>query len=298
MNSAILFLTYKRLDTTRLVFNAICQAKPKKIYFASNAAKDSGEIINVNKIRDFINEINWPCEIHTLFRENHLSVKYSISSAIDWFFENESEGIILEDDCLPDPTFFQYCDELLEKYRDDKRISQISGVNLQGNSKTNSSYYFSRNIHIWGWATWASRWKNSYDVEMSSWKEFKQFNSIENIINNKSHKKYWSNIFDEIANDKMQTWDYQWVYANWINYRLSIMPNKDLITNIGFGPEATFTKESSPLSNLPVYPMTFPMNHPKYIYPESMLEEEFYNKFNKTNYFRRIKTKILRIMGI
>ena len=171
LNTAVLFLVFNRLDTTKQVFETIRQAKPQRLYIAADGARASrvGEAAQVQAVRDYVtSHVDWECEVKTLFREQNLGCKYAVSSAIAWFFENEEMGIILEDDCLPDPTFFNFCQELLARYRHDQRIGVISGDNFQfGHRRNDDSYYFSKYVHIWGWATWRDRWVNSYDVTIA-----------------------------------------------------------------------------------------------------------------------------------
>ena len=156
LETPVLFLVFNRPDTTAQVFEAIRQAKPPRLYVASDGAREDkeGELEKVKQVREIVSQVDWNCEVKTLFRDKNLGCKIAVSSAIDWFFEQEEMGIILEDDCLPHPTFFRFCQELLERYRDDERIGMISGNNFQfGRKCTDYSYYFSMYSHIWGWAS-------------------------------------------------------------------------------------------------------------------------------------------------
>ena len=163
LKTAVLFLIYKRLDTARRVFEVIRVARPPRLYVASDGPRESkeGEAEKVQAVRDYVmSHIDWDCEVKTLFREKNLGCKYAVSGAISWFFENEEMGIILEDDCLPSMSFFWFCEELLDKYKDDERIVNITGCNFQqGRNNTGYSYYFSIYSHIWGWAGWRSSWR-------------------------------------------------------------------------------------------------------------------------------------------
>ena len=181
LKTPILFLIFNRLDTTRRVFEEIRKQKPRQLFVASDGPRvnKDGEREIVEKTRKLVlDNIDWECEVKTLFRGENLGCKIAVSSAIDWFFENIEEGIILEDDCLPAQSFFGYCEELLEKFREDGRISVISGDNFQfGWRNTSDSYYFSKNCHIWGWATWRRAWER-YDVEMKTYPNFKKKEKI------------------------------------------------------------------------------------------------------------------------
>ncbi|MFT4802822.1 MAG: hypothetical protein ACI9YE_000008 [Psychroserpens sp.] len=300
LNMAVLFLVFNRLDTTKQVFEAIRQAKPPRLYVAADGAREfkEGETEKVQSVREYIlKNIDWECEVKTLFREQNLGCKYAVSGSIDWFFENEEQGIILEDDCLPSQSFFWFCEELLEIYKDDMRVWKISGDNFQNNLvRGDGDYYFSKFIHIWGWASWASRWKY-YDVNMLSFESFKASNQVSNIFRKKNIQKYWSDIFLTVAVGDIDTWDYQWAYTVLVNNGLTILPNKNLISNIGFGSEATHTTNlDSEHSKLPMHDMNFPLIHPSFMIQDVIADEFTESKmFEKNNIFLRIKNRILRI---
>ncbi len=239
----VLFLVFNRLDTTKEVFEAIRKAKPPKIYIASDGARieREGEDKKVLAVRDYVlNNIDWPCEVKTLFRDKNLGCKYAVSSAISWFFENEEMGIILEDDCLPSMSFFWFCEKLLLKYKNEHKVWMISGDNFQdGQLRGPASYYFSIFSHIWGWASWADRWKK-YDVELN---DVSSAGFIDNFFNNKKSAAYWKKIFFKMKNNEINTWDYQWTFAIWVNNGVSIIPNSNMVSNIGFGEAATHTED-------------------------------------------------------
>jgi len=161
--TAVLFVVFNRLNTTKQVFAAIRKAKPYRLYVAADGPRvaKSGEVAKVKAVRDYVREnIDWDCEVKTLFRENNLGCKYAVSSAVDWFFENEEMGIILEDDCLPHPDFFDFCAKLLECHVHDDRVSVVTGNNFQNGIKRGGfAYYFSKYSHCWGWASWRRAWQ-------------------------------------------------------------------------------------------------------------------------------------------
>ncbi|MDB2590741.1 nucleotide-diphospho-sugar transferase, partial [Candidatus Thioglobus sp.] len=216
LNTAVLFLVFNRLDTTRQVFEAIRQAKPPRLYVAADGARANkeGEADTVQAVRNYIMQnVDWECEVKTMFRERNLGCKMAVSGAIDWFFENEEMGIILEDDCLPSQSFFWYCEELLERYKNDMRIFLISGYNKQNSWKEETNDYFFSNLGgIWGWASWGRAWKH-YDIEMSDIENFIESNNFVNIFGEKLGKIRQDIIYKSIIINKMDTWDYQWAYA-------------------------------------------------------------------------------------
>jgi hypothetical protein len=261
-NTPILFIIFNRPDTTIQVFNEIRKIKPSKLYVVADGprANKPSEKEKCEETRKIIDLVDWECEVHKDFSDINLGCKKRVSSGISWFFDNVEQGIVLEDDCLPDPSFFPFCEEMLNKYKDDERIGMISGDNFQfGKVNNEYSYYFSRYAHIWGWATWRRTWKK-YDVSMSSWPENKKNKVLRKIFGNTKDVLYWTSVFDRVYNNKVNTWDYQWTYTNFINNYLSIIPAVNLISNIGFGgPGATHTKRISKFSNMERHELIFPL---------------------------------------
>jgi len=270
LKTPILFIIFNRPDTTQKVFDEIKKVKPLKIFIAADGPRNDkkNDAKNCQETRKIINQINWDCEIFTLLREQNLGCKIAVSSAISWFFQHIEKGIILEDDCLPDQSFFWYCQQLLEKYIHDERIMMISGDNFQdGIKRGEQSYYFSRLSHIWGWATWRRAWKY-YDVHMKNFPEFHTQNQIKHIFDDQFAQQYWVIIFKNVYNNKIDTWDYQWTYTVFSQNGLSIMPNCNLISNIGFGQKATHVKEkSNKCANMKRYKLKI-LSHPAFILPD------------------------------
>lgn len=275
LSTPVLFLTFNRLDTTRQVFETIRRARPPRIYLASDGPRDSrpGEEEKVRSVREYVlGHIDWECEVRTLFREKNLGCKYAVSGAISWFFENEEMGIILEDDVLPVPSFFPYCEELLEKYKDDHRIFMISGCNLISKRfAPKSSYFFSRVTHIWGWAGWRRSWQH-YDVEMRKWPEWRDAEGLRGISEgSRLFEYYWKRIFNRVHQGLVDTWDYQVLFACWNRNAFTLLPSKNLTTNIGFGADATRDWEGVPpyvLESI-AEDLQFPLIHPEILAPDA-----------------------------
>lgn len=264
LTTPIAFIIFNRPDTTGQVFAEIAKARPPKLLIIGDGPRPNkvGEAERVATTRAIINKVDWPCEVLTNFSKTNLGCKKRVSSGIDWVFEEVEEAIILEDDCLPDPSFFRFCQEMLEHYRDDLRIGMISGDNFQfGRTKGKESYYFSKYTHIWGWATWRNRWK-AYDVNMGLWPQVRDQGRLQDLILEKKEVSYWRSILERVYQGKIDTWDYQWSFANWRMGRINILPSVNLISNIGFGLDATRTIIPSPLANLPIQVMQFPLLHP------------------------------------
>lgn len=267
--SAILFLVFNRPDTTRQVFEAIRMARPARLYVAADGARPErqGESQLCDATRAIATAVDWRCEVHTLFRDENLGCKRAVSTAVDWFFAQEPEGIILEDDCLPDPSFFQYCDDLLERYRHDERIMCVSGDNFISSIwRPSTSYYFSHWAHIWGWATWRRAWAR-YDVSMASWPNDQESRLLQRLFPRETQaQKYWQRTFNETYHGIVDTWDYQWFLACWRHGGLSCTPARNLISNLGFGTGATHTLNSqSRHANLARHMLPTPLRHPESI---------------------------------
>jgi len=298
LHTPILFLIFNRPDTTKKVFNAIRQAKPKQLFVAADGPRENkeGEKEKCEQVRKILEQVDWDCEVKTLFRDKNLGCKIAVSSAIDWFFKNVEEGIILEDDCLPSQSFFWFCQELLEYYRNDTRIMHISGDNFQfGRKRGEGSYYFSKYSHVWGWATWRRAWK-CFDVNMKSFEEFKTENQINNVFQIKQQQKYWIKNFELTYNGKINTWDYIWLYACFINNGLCIMPNKNLVSNLGFSKEGLHTKDENSIFSKMEIKEIEEIKHANFILADQ--EADLLTSklcFGNINIFNRIKNKILRI---
>ncbi|OBZ34632.1 hypothetical protein, partial [Methanohalophilus sp. DAL1] len=245
LHTPVLFLIFNRPETTKLVFEEIKKAKPPRLYIAADGARNDkqGETEKVTQVREYVmNNIDWKCEVKTLFRDNNLGCKYAVSGAIDWFFENEEMGIILEDDCLPSQSFFWFCEELLERYMEDERIMMISGTNKATKWNSHSyDYFYSYYGSIWGWASWKRAWMH-YDRDMNRWKDIRNTRVLKYLYDSIIVIANRIKIYENTYSGKIDTWDYQWVFSREINSGLSIVPSKNLISNIGFSSEATHTK--------------------------------------------------------
>ena len=298
LKTPVLFLIFKRLDTTKQVFEQIRIAKPRKFYLAADGPRENieGEIDKCKVVREYVlNNTDWDCEIKTLFRDKNLGCGRAVSEAITWFFEHEEKGIIFEDDVVPSLSFFWFCEELLERYKSDMRIWRIGGCNFQdGNKRGDGDYYFSAISHIWGWASWANRWKFN-DFEL---KNINDDSFIENYWEGPA-LKYWKKIFwnikDKILNKEFYTWDYQWLFTMWYHQGLGISPNVNLISNIGFGRDATHTENIDlKVANLPKGNIIL-KNHPKEVVRD--IEADYYT-FYRNFYIPIWRRFILKLRSI
>jgi hypothetical protein len=281
----ILFLLFNRPETTTAVFEQIKKIKPKYLYVAADGPRNhvEGEKEKCKETREIINNVDWECEVITLFRNENLGCGHAVSGAITWFFDQVDYGIILEDDCLPDLTFFAYCEELLIKYQNDAEVMLIGGNNFHKKDLAiSSSYYFTNYSHIWGWASWKRAWKN-YSFDISEYQKVLNDLYYNDIFQSKKEKKYWMNVFENVVNRKINTWDYQWTYAIWKNRGKSITPAVNLIKNIGLEGNSThvFIKDSF-RDYLKLSKMKFPLQHPSININKNLDKQTFNNVYGKS----------------
>lgn len=264
--SPVLFLIFNRPKQTAEVFEAIRRARPPRLYISADGPRSGfpDEADRCEQARTVATRVDWPCEVKTLFQERNQGCRLAVSGGITWFFEQEAEGIVLEDDCLPHASFFPYCDELLERYRDDLRIMSIAAVNVQGTGlDIPYSYYHSKFSLMWGWATWRRAWK-LYDLSMGSWPAVRRTRWLYSIGNNsRLFASIWSEIFERAYRGEIDTWDYQWIYTCWREHGLTVIPAANLVRNLGYGEDATHTsRDQRILSNLIEQEIRLPLTHP------------------------------------
>lgn len=256
-DSSVLFCIFNRPEPTRRVFQRIAAARPNRLLVVGDAARTNrpDERLLVDQCRSVIDDVDWDCDVMTNFADVNMGCKRRIASGITWGFEQTDELIILEDDCLPDPTFFQYCDQLLDRYRDQPQIAMISGNNFQPTSRSDASYYFSHWPHIWGWATWKRAWQH-FDADVSDWPQQKNNDFFKHVFPADSDRRHWQQVMDNQHAGQIDTWDFPWAYACWKTGGLTILPDQNLVTNIGFGRDATHTTDAqSRLAELPTVPL-------------------------------------------
>ena len=242
--------------------------RPSKLYINADGPRPGHptDAERCAEVRAIVSNVDWPCQIHTLFREHNLGCKLSVWGGISWFFEHEEEGIILEDDIVAHPTFFPFCTELLARYRDDERIGIISGCNFtSGQATSDASYFFVRNLNMWGWATWRRVWK-LLDLDMSDWNDQRSAAFLRQRYGAPwTTQQVWERHFDNVVNRRgVDTWDYQVCYGLWRRGMFAIDPSVNLIDNDGLGEDATHPAAEKPrcLIDSPLQPMTFPLRHP------------------------------------
>ena len=263
LRTPVVLIIYNRPGTTGRVFEAIRSAHPPMLFVIGDGPRAGrvGDVEMCKAARAVVEEVDWPCEVLKNYTETNLGCKRRVSSGLDWVFKTVEEAIILEDDCLPHPTFFRFCEELLEKYRYDERVMLISGVNFQfGLKRGDASYYFSRYVHIWGWASWRRAWQY-YDVDMKLWTSARDRTAYLRVFEHRDERRFWANVWDGVCAGGIDTWDFQWVFACMARNGLSILPQVNLVSNIGFGVDGTHTNVEGGMPNLPTQELEFPVGH-------------------------------------
>jgi len=284
LNTPVAFIIFNRPDATAQVFAEIAKAKPHQLLVVADGPRPDrpGEAEKCAAVRRIVEQVDWSCQILTHYSDTNLGCRKRVSSGLDWVFQTVDRAIILEDDCLPHPAFFRFCEELLDRYRDDERVMMISGDNFQfGRRRTSYSYYFSRYCHVWGWATWRRAWQY-YDVDMKLWPSVREGHWLQDALGSRPLANRWNKTFEVMHQKMVDTWDVQWVFTSWIQNGLTILPNANLISNIGFSHAATHTTNSNnPMANLPTEAIEFPLHHPPFVIRDSraddFTEKRFFN---------------------
>lgn len=296
----VAMFVFNRPDCARKVFDVIANARPAKLLIVADGPRPGkpGEPEACLQVREILGRVNWPCEVFHNFSEINLGCQERMISGLNWVFSLVEEAIILEDDCLPDSSFFPFCHELLERYRGDGRIAYISGDNLVGRyMQPGDSYYFSRIGGIWGWATWRSEWRR-YDRHLSDWPQLRNQRILEEIFDEPKAVRFWTKVFDAMHEKTgPNTWDYQWLYTNLKNNSLTIVPSVNLVSNFGFGENATHTTEADPRFMLPACPMEFPLRHPSSFISLRSLDRRRVQDMLPPSRVRRILKKVRSVAG-
>ncbi len=292
----ILFIVFNRPQITKKSLEQIRKMRPKYLFIAADGPRKNNEKDkkNCEEVRKIIKNIDWPCDVKTHIVEKNLGCKIGESSAITWFFENVDQGIIIEDDSYPNTSFFQFCEEMLKKYKDDERIMHISGNNFQRGKKRNDySYYFSRYPHVWGWATWKKSW-DKYDIKTKIYPEIKEKGYLNDIYENIFERIIMRKNLDAVHYKNYNTWDYQWDLAIAANNGLAIIPNENLVTNIGMVPDSTHMTTLNKEHSLPTKELSFPLKHPPFVIRDKKSDAEYF----KWVFLQKIRNFILRKTGL
>jgi len=296
LNTPVALIIFNRPDTTARVFKEIAKARPPKLLIVADGPRStkSGEAERCQQARAIVEKVDWKCEVLTNYAETNLGCKVRVATGIDWIFEQVEEAIILEDDCLPDPSFFRFCEEMLVRYRHNERVGMISGGNLQfGHQRGTASYYFSRYTHIWGWATWRRAWQH-YDREITQWPAFRDEGWLDMMFRTQGERDYWLHSFDAVHNGSLDTWDCSWTFTSLIKGMLQVVPNVNLISNIGFGPDATHTHVVGIHAEMPTQAMRFPLKHPNFVLADVAADQYIADNQIAPSFIERQRRRIKR----
>ena len=307
METPVLLIAFNRLDTVKQVFEAIQKAKPKRLYISADGPRKNreGEAEKCTEVREWMmSHVDWDCDLKTRFLEQNIGCGLGPSTAISWFFETEEQGIVLEDDCVPHPDFFEYASVMLEKYKENKEIMAVNSSNFQPVKIGDGSYYFSmQNGPFCAWATWKRAW-DAFDYTMKRYPR----SAISTALNKhykvtKREKQWWLNIYDNLMNDEYHgsSWDFQYIFAIWANHGKSIVPNANLSTNVGFGPGATHTTNPNAVTAnrplQPLLPLSYPTSEQISRQADLFYHDFYYDKFvDHTSWWKKMKRKIKELI--
>ena len=279
LNAPIAFIIFNRPQHTRQSFAVIRAQRPSKLLIIADGprAGHPTDVDRCRETRELVAHIDWPCEVLRNYADANMGCKRRVSSGLDWVFEQVEKAIVLEDDCLPNEDFFSFCDALLVRYESDPRVWVVTGNNFQnGQQRGDAAYYFSKFNHCWGWASWRRAWQH-YRVDIPFWPAWKDTDDWKKKLPDPVERKIWSNLLDRVQRGEIDTWDYQWTATAWYYGGLTATPQVNLVTNIGFGPEATHTVTADDQAGLPTLPLG-PLTHPTHIKQDLVADRHVLNQ--------------------
>ncbi len=297
LKTPIAILTFNRPQLTERLLGILAQVTPRRILVVSDGPRPNiaGDVENCAAVRRLFEKLDWECQIERNFAETNMGNFPRNSSGLNWVFDQAEEAIILEDDCLPDPSFFPYCEELLERYRDDPGVGLISGNNflVPPLAQQGPSYFFSGYAATWGWASWRRTWRQ-VDLNMPYWPQFRDGGQLFQAVFSSSEARYWRSIYDAIHERRMKNaWDYQLILACMRFNLLTVVPSVNLVSNIGFGPDATHCKDSRSLvSNVKAHGMKLPLVHPEKVQASPQLDYQIFRRRFHEYWWRRWSKRV------
>jgi len=293
LTTPVAFLVFNRPETTARVFAAIREARPQQLLVVADGPRPErpDDLQKCAEVRRIVEQVDWPCEVFRNYSEINLGCKHRPISGFDWVFDIVEEAIVLEDDCLPDPTFFRFCQDLLQFYRNDERVMMICGTNLLGSWKEYQpqSYHFTHYDWVWGWASWRRAWRHN-DANISLWGDQETKDRIKNILKSDKYYKLRAMTFELAYRNKVVAWDYQWACSRLIQRSLAIAPSVNLVANLGYGIDATHTIVlDEELSSIATGKATFPLLHNNSFIPDMEYDLKIVDMLTKKNsLFERI----------
>lgn len=294
VNSPVAYIVFNRPEITRQSFAVIREQRPKQLFIIADGPRESHEsdLVKCAEVRDIVDNVDWDCEVHHNYAEQNMGLKNRVSSGLDWVFNQVEEAMILEDDCIAHPDFFSFCNALLERYREENKVAVITGNNFQqGRWRGEASYYFSKYNHCWGWATWRRSWQK-YDGDLTFWPEWKTTDDYMAKLPSVSERRYWGQIFDKVKAKKIDSWAYPWTASVWHYGGLTASPNVNLVSNIGFGEDATHTKDKgSASSRISVDSLSHSLVHPNTVIQHLEADKYVFSKVFSRSWKSTLKNK-------
>ena len=300
LETPVVLLIFNRPDTTQRVFAEIAKLKPTDLFIVADGPRldRPGEAEKCAAARAIIDHVDWPCSVARNYSATNLGLKDRVAGGLTWVFSQVPEAIVLEDDCVPNPTFFRFCSDLLTSYRNDTRIMAISGNNFQfGHRRTDYSYYFSRYNHCWGWASWRRAWQH-YDHSMEFWPTVRDGDWLYDFLQDRSAAQYWQGIFQRTYDNALNSWAYRWTFSCWAQNGLTILPNSNLVSNIGYGADATNTAGESRFSNIPAASISLPLKVPPFVIRDARADDFTQRTLYNPSLMTRARAKFARVTGI
>lgn len=299
LNVPVVFLVFRRPELTARVLARIREARPSRLFVVADGprrgrAEDAAGCAEVRRVIE--RGVDWPCELTRDYAPENRGCAARVSSGITAAFAAADEAIILEDDCLPDASFFPFCAELLARHRDDERVAQVAGCCFLAPPAGPESYFFSRYPHCWGWATWRRAWRH-YDHDLAAWRDPATRARVLGAIEDPRERAYWQDAFDRTAAGRTDSWAYRWTLSCWARGAWSANATANLVTNVGFGAQATHTAGDSPGAALPVAPLSFPLHHPPRVERDAARDAGVGRRcFQPRGWAGRIRSRVRRLL--
>ena len=301
LETPVAMVVFNRPGRARQVFARVREARPRKLYLLADGPRPSvsDDEANCEEARAIAGSVDWDCEVVTEFSETNLGCGGRIISGLDRVFEECESAIVLEDDCLPHPTFFRYCEEALARFRDDDRVFAVLGGKYPCEPRTLPySYRFCRMFNSWGWAAWRRSWQ-SIDFSMAAYPAFEAERRIESYSRSALETRFFMNGFQQAWTKEIEPWDWAVMFAAYTRRQLTIMPDRNLVSNTGWGAEATQHKNPRHiLANLPTFPMALPLTHPPDVAEDAAMDRKIYSMIGPLagpRIGRSVRKRLLRL---
>lgn len=295
----VVLIIYRRPRTTRRVFERVRSVRPEQLFVVADGPRRQRpeEAQHCREARSIVEGVDWDCQVHRNYADENMGLKQRVVSGLNWVFDEVDRAIILEDDCVPEVSFFRFCAKLLTRFENDTHVMTISGNNFQPRRRTEYSYYFSRYMHCLGWATWRRAW-DRYSPDMRAWPEIRNADGLRQIFENKEAADYWREIFDRAYAGEIDSWAYVWQYSIWMYDGINLLPERNLVAHVGFGEKATHTTAPGVGGGFQsTTPVTFPLDHPPFIVRHRKADRFTQDHYYQPPLHQRVVSKVRRILS-